>query len=526
MTGEIHPPEGTLMKTLQNFTIRKKLIISVFALTAVIVVCASLLAGVLLKRAQTNAMWRKGNSLLRVVGEAVAPSVVTDDSHRTSKASLKDLDLVNGDEDVSLAAVVAVENGQGTVHVEKKFSEDESLDTLALSEPLVAKNQMHYSRSGFVIVASQVAESTENSAKKYFLVIAMNTHQLRREIGMSLAWMLALGLLMVGLGFGAAILLGNTFVKPLETINRRMQDISEGEGDLTARLQVNGKDEIALLSSRFNHFVENIQRLVHDIILISDCIASGSRQMSVGTAEMASAAESIAQTAEHQKTNVQQSTQKAGAIAHSSKVIYSNVSDAKQVFNVAQNAVTKGTAAVGEAVKGMQAISTNSKQIGNILTVITEIANQTNLLSLNAAIEAAKAGEQGRGFAVVAEEVRKLAERSAGAVTEITTLIKTSSKSIEAGSVMVNTTGAVLQSIQEAIVASGVRMTDIGNQSQIQSHDSQTVVEGMDALLGIAEQNAAATEQMAATIRETTRTVNHLSRAAEELSVLVSRFKV
>jgi methyl-accepting chemotaxis protein len=81
---------------------------------------------------------------------------------------------------------------------------------------------------------------------------------------------------MACLGLGAAYLLGNALVRPLEVINRRMQDISEGEGDLTARLEVEGEDEVAQLASRFNHFVENIQTLVQDVILISATIASGS----------------------------------------------------------------------------------------------------------------------------------------------------------------------------------------------------------------------------------------------------------
>jgi methyl-accepting chemotaxis protein len=354
----------------------------------------------------------------------------------------------------------------------------------------------------------------------------MNNDSNARELRLGYAMMILLALGMVALGFGAALLLSKAIVKPLEVINEGMRDISEGEGDLTARLDASGKDEIAQLSANFNRFVANIQDIVNQVIAIAGAIASGALQMSAGMTEMAATAGTIAQTAETQQTSVKQATERVGTIAQSSQVVYSNVGNALQVFEQAREAAVKGAAAVDQVVAGMAEISTNSKQIGNILTVITEIANQTNLLSLNAAIEAAKAGEQGKGFMVVAEEVRKLAERCGQAAKEIKLLVTTSGKSIQAGSATVNAAGAGLKSIQAAIAASGEHIQAIGAQSHTQSQDSTAVVGFMGELTGIAEQNAASTEEMAATIRESSRTVDELSRAAESLSALVSRFKV
>ncbi|MDR3672903.1 MAG: methyl-accepting chemotaxis protein [Holophaga sp.] len=511
----------------KNLSIRKKLSYSILVLTTLLALTAGITSGIKLSDAQTGALWTKGKGLSSVLAEAVTSSYLSDDLGTTTGATERALDFIKGDPDVSLAAVVSVDvpNKKATVKFTRKFGSDARLDPAALTAPL-GQGRIQYKQDGFLVVAAPLGQEAQDPARTAYQVLVLNDAAISRVNHRNILIMVILGLVMVGLGYGASRFLGDTLVTPLESIQNRMRDISEGEGDLTARLEVDGSDEIARLSLHFNRFVGNIQTIVQQVVSISGNIASGSLQMTAGMAEMASTADAIARTAENQKSSVKQANDSVGTIAGSSKVIYANVADALEVFDQAKEAAGKGGSAVGAAVSGMQVIGQNSRQIGNILNVITEIANQTNLLSLNAAIEAAKAGEQGKGFAVVAEEVRKLAERSALAVKEITALIKTSGRSIDDGTAMVNTAGQALDSITEAIRASAERMNTIGGQSQTQSQDTGTVVSAMSSLSSIAEGNAAATEQMAATLRETTRTVNELSTLAESLNNLVSRFKI
>jgi methyl-accepting chemotaxis protein len=519
------------MRSWQDITIRKKLTWSFLALTACMGVVAVLSSGLMLQRAQGHALKVKGLSISRVLSAAVGPSIVREERiaremHYSSGNTEHALAFIKGDADVSQAAVVTVEGQDLDVPFQLIPKEEARFDTRALAAPLLTAGQTQYAQAGLMVVCTPIEVLDPGVQRHFYLLVALNSASINRELRTSFFIMLTLGLAMAGLGLAAALLLSRSIVRPLERINLGMRDISEGEGDLTARLEVQGQDETAQLCANFNRFVANIQGLVGKVVASSGSIASGSLQMASGMSEMDATADAIARTAENQKASVRKATGRVDTIAKSSQVVDAKVGNALEVFEQALQAAARGAAAVDEVVRGMQAITTNSRQIGSILTVIAEIANQTNLLSLNAAIEAAKAGEQGKGFSVVAEEVRKLAERCGQAAKEITALVSTSGTSIRDGSAMVAAAGSGLKSIQEAIAASGEHIRAIGGQSRAQSEDSTAVVGLMGELSGIAEQNAAATEEMAATIRETTRTVEDLSRAAESLHALASRFKI
>ena len=314
------------------------------------------------------------------------------------------------------------------------------------------------------------------------------------------------------LAIGLGTLLARAIARPLREAVARLKDIAEGEGDLTRRLAVSGRDEIAELGRWFNTFMQRVHDIVAEVRHAADLVSAAALDLSTTTGELSSSAQEQASGLEHTATALEQIT---GTV----KQTADNARQADQLAGGALNVAAKGGDVVREAVGAMADIDGVSKQIAQIIGTIDEIAFQTNLLALNAAVEAARAGEQGRGFAVVAAEVRQLAQRSATAAKEIKGLIRESLLKVEAGSGLVDRSGRTLVEI----VTSVMRVSDIvGAIAAASGQESAGIDQVNRAVMQmdrVTQANAAQTEELSATAQA-------LAREAQHLQAMVARFKL
>jgi methyl-accepting chemotaxis protein len=234
-------------------------------------------------------------------------------------------------------------------------------------------------------------------------------------------------------------------------------------------------------------------------------IAVGNSDLSQRTEEQASSLEEIASSMEELTSTVKQ-----------------NAENAKQANHLSMNAsdiAVKGGKVVGDVVQTMASISTSSKKIVDIISVIEGIAFQTNILALNAAVEAARAGEQGRGFAVVASEVRNLAQRSAAAAKEIKNLIDDSVDKVDTGSKQVDQAGATMNEIVTAVK----RVTDIMAEIAAASNEQSAGIEQVNRAI---TQMDAVTQQNAALVEEAAAAAESMQEQVTSLDVAMNTFKL
>jgi methyl-accepting chemotaxis protein I, serine sensor receptor len=288
---------------------------------------------------------------------------------------------------------------------------------------------------------------------------------------------------------GARIAMRGLIVQPINDAVDHFERIARG--DLTQSVHTDQTNEIGRLFT-------GIERMRVNLTAMVGAVYRGSESIDVGAHEIASGNTDLSQRTEEQAASLQET---ASSMEQLTSTVKQNAENARQASQLAVNAsdiASRGGQVVEEVVHTMNAISSSSSKVVDIIGVIEGIAFQTNILALNAAVEAARAGEEGRGFAVVAGEVRSLAQRSAAAAKEIKSLIGDSTAKVESGSALVTRAGETMGEIVQAVQ----RVTDIMGEISAASDEQSQGIEQVSRAVGqmdeVTQQNAALVEEAAA----------------------------
>lgn len=339
-------------------------------------------------------------------------------------------------------------------------------------------------------------------------------------------------LVTLGLLFAVAIPISHMLKSSVDQLTATLKNIAEENGDLTVRLKSSNRDEVGELVHWFNNFMDKLQTTIRQIVETAPPLAALST-------DVKGLSSSITSTLSLQKNSVSDSKDNIKLMSQSISSIAQNAGEAARAAKTADAEANKGQTVVTSTVAGIQSLSENIREasavvekleqdaisVNVVLDVIKGIAEQTNLLALNAAIEAARAGEQGRGFAVVADEVRGLASRTQQSTEEINTILAQLRNASQAAVLsMKDSTAAVARSVEEAHMA-GRSLHVITETVETINAMNEQIARATDEQQNISTELVDEAERIRAQTEETTTSASQLNSVSERLNVLAGNLE-
>ena len=337
--------------------------------------------------------------------------------------------------------------------------------------------------------------------------------------------MAAAGAGVIVMGAALAVLLIRSITRPLRTLNRRLSEIADGDGDLTQRVDDDSRDELGQAARSFDRFAGRMQALVSEVAASAGRVARAAGELGSISTELADGAAGTSSRATVVSSGAEEVSAIVSTMAASAEEMSASIAEISRSVNQATEIVSHGVRATTEANETVARLGAASAEIQSVVDLITAIAQQTNLLALNATIEAARAGESGKGFAVVAGEVKDLAQQTASATETIVRQIGAIRGGSAAAIDAIERIGTVVSQINDTqqTIASALE-EQTATTAELSRNVGETAT-GAGEIAGGIQGVANNAEQTSGGAARTQETAHDLGRASEDLRALVATFR-